>query len=86
MVGDWTRGDVAIGRFLERHGRSGRTPVSLLCARRDAEALPQILTVSRLTSCADLDHFGCVMQGSKWPIHAERSVQAVPIFSGSARS
>ena len=23
LVGDWTRGDPAIGRFLERHGRSG---------------------------------------------------------------
>ena len=49
MVGDWTSGDVAIGRFLERHGRSG-VPLYLYYAPgRDAETLPQILTVSRLT-------------------------------------
>ena len=49
MVGDWTRGDVAIGRFLERHGRSG-VPLYLYYAPgREAEELPQILTVSRLT-------------------------------------
>ena len=49
MVGDWTRGDVAIGRFLERHGRSG-VPLYLYYAPgRDAETLPQILTVGRLT-------------------------------------
>ena len=49
MVGDWTSGDAAIGRFLERHGRSG-VPLYLYYAPgRDAETLPQILTVSRLT-------------------------------------
>ena len=49
MVGDWTSGDVAIGRFLERHGRSG-VPLYLYYAPgRDAETLPQILTVGRLT-------------------------------------
>jgi thiol:disulfide interchange protein len=49
MVGDWTSGDIAIGRFLERHGRSG-VPLYLYYAPgRDAETLPQILTVSRLT-------------------------------------
>ncbi|MGZ8360731.1 MAG: protein-disulfide reductase DsbD family protein [Allosphingosinicella sp.] len=49
MVGDWTRGDVAIGRFLERHGRSG-VPLYLYYAPgREAEMLPQILTVGRLT-------------------------------------
>ena len=50
LVGDWTRGDPAIGRFLERHGRSG-VPLYLYYAPgREAEVLPQILTVARLTS------------------------------------
>jgi len=48
LVGDWTSGDAAIGRFLERHGRSG-VPLYLWYAPgRDAEVLPQILTVGRL--------------------------------------
>ena len=52
MVGDWTRGDPAIGRFIERHGRSG-VPLYLYYAPgRDAEILPQILTVGRLTRLA----------------------------------
>jgi len=50
LVGDWTRGDPDIGRFLERHGRSG-VPLYLYYAPgREAEVLPQILTASRLTS------------------------------------
>ena len=50
LAGDWTRGDPAIGRFLESHGRSG-VPLYLYYARgREAEVLPQILTVSRLAS------------------------------------
>ncbi|HWT13658.1 MAG TPA: thioredoxin family protein [Allosphingosinicella sp.] len=49
LAGDWTRGDVEIGRFLERHGRSG-VPLYLYYAPgREAELLPQILTVGRLT-------------------------------------
>ncbi len=49
LAGDWTSGDPAIGRFLERHGRSG-VPLYLYYAPgRDAEILPQILTVGRLT-------------------------------------
>lgn len=48
LVGDWTRGDEAIGRFLESQGRSG-VPLYLYYAPgRDAEVLPQILTVGRL--------------------------------------
>jgi len=48
LVGDWTRGDAAIGAFLERHGRSG-VPLYLYYAPgRDAEVLPQILTAGRL--------------------------------------
>lgn len=50
LVGDWTRGDAAIGRFLERHGRSG-VPLYLYYAPGEpAEILPQVLTPSRLVS------------------------------------
>jgi DsbC/DsbD-like thiol-disulfide interchange protein/cytochrome c biogenesis protein CcdA len=52
LVGDWTRGDAAIGRFLERQGRSG-VPLYLWYAPgRPAEVLPQILTVGRVTGLA----------------------------------
>jgi thiol:disulfide interchange protein len=45
LVGDWTRGDAEIGRFLEKQGRSG-VPLYLWYAPgREAEVLPQILTV-----------------------------------------
>lgn len=48
LVGDWTRGDAAIGRFLEKQGRSG-VPLYLWYAPgREAEVLPQILTVGRM--------------------------------------
>lgn len=50
LVGDWTRGDAAIGRFLERHGRSG-VPLYLYYAPgKPVEILPQVLTPSRLIS------------------------------------
>jgi thiol:disulfide interchange protein len=49
LAGDWTRGDAEIGRFLEQHGRSG-VPLYLWYAPgREAEVLPQILTVGRVT-------------------------------------
>jgi len=49
LVGDWTGGDAEIGRFLEKQGRSG-VPLYLWYAPgKDAEVLPQILTVSRVT-------------------------------------
>ncbi len=48
LVGDWTRGDPAIGRFLDRHGRTG-VPLYLYYAPgQPAEILPQILTTRRL--------------------------------------
>jgi len=50
LVGDWTRGDAAIGRFLERHGRSGVPLYIYYAPGREAEVLPQILTAARLTS------------------------------------
>ena len=49
MVGDWTSGDAAIGRFLERHGRSGVPLYLYYPPGREPETLPQILTVGRLT-------------------------------------
>jgi len=49
LVGDWTRGDAAIGRFLEKQGRSG-VPLYLWYAPGEPpEVLPQILTVGRVT-------------------------------------
>jgi DsbC/DsbD-like thiol-disulfide interchange protein/cytochrome c biogenesis protein CcdA len=52
LVGDWTRGDAAIGRFLEKQGRSG-VPLYLWYAPgREAEVLPQILTVGRVKGLA----------------------------------
>ena len=48
LVGDWTRGDAAIGRFLEKQGRSG-VPLYLWYAPgKPPEVLPQILTVGRV--------------------------------------
>ncbi|HEY0164426.1 MAG TPA: thioredoxin family protein, partial [Sphingomicrobium sp.] len=50
LVGDWTSGDSAISRFLEKHGRSG-VPLYLYYApEKPAEILPQVLTPSRLVS------------------------------------
>jgi thiol:disulfide interchange protein len=49
LVGDWTRGDAEIGRFLERHGRSGVPLYLYYPPGREPEILPQILTVGRLT-------------------------------------
>ena len=49
LVGDWTNGDPAIGRFLESRGRVG-VPVYLWYApgKAEPEELPQILTRSML--------------------------------------
>ena len=52
MVGDWTNGDPAIGRFLEAQGRSG-VPLYLFYHRDGrVETLPQILTPALLTGLA----------------------------------
>ncbi|MET0239652.1 MAG: protein-disulfide reductase DsbD domain-containing protein [Sphingobium sp.] len=53
MVGDWTRGDPVITRFLEAHGRSG-VPLYLYYAPGAAEPtlLPQVLTPATLTTLA----------------------------------
>ena len=50
LVGDWTRGDAAIGRFLEKHGRTG-VPLYLYYAPgKRVQILPQVLTAGRLVS------------------------------------
>ncbi len=54
LVGDWTRGDPVISRFLSAHGRSG-VPYYLFYAPKAAEGqeLPQVLTPSILLSLAN---------------------------------
>jgi len=50
LVGDWTGGDSALGRFLESQGRSG-VPLYIYYAPGKApEILPQLLTMSRVVS------------------------------------
>ena len=51
LVGDWTNGDPAISRFIERHGHSGVPLYLFYCpGQPKPEVLPQVLTVDRLTS------------------------------------
>ena len=53
LVGDWTRGDADIGRFLQSHGRAG-VPLYLWYAPgKDAQILPQILTPGTVTALVD---------------------------------
>ena len=49
LVGDWTDGDPALGRFIQAHGRAG-VPLYLYYAPRAAEPqlLPQVLTPGML--------------------------------------
>ena len=49
LVGDWTDGDPALGRFIERHNRAG-VPLYLWYPRGAAEpvVLPQVLTPTTL--------------------------------------
>lgn len=56
LVGDWTSGDAAIGRFLEAQGRSG-VPLYIHYAPGKApEILPQLLTMSRVVSLAQQEN------------------------------
>ena len=50
LVGDWTGGDAAIGRFLAAQGRSGVPLYIYYPPGRPPEILPQLLTVSRVVS------------------------------------
>jgi thiol:disulfide interchange protein/DsbC/DsbD-like thiol-disulfide interchange protein len=52
MVGDWTRPDPAIARFLEQQGRAGIPLYLFYAADGTVSELPQILTVSSLTDLA----------------------------------
>ena len=52
LIGDWTKGDAAIGRFLAGHGRSGVPLYLFYRPGREAETLPQILTPGRLAGLA----------------------------------
>jgi DsbC/DsbD-like thiol-disulfide interchange protein/cytochrome c biogenesis protein CcdA len=57
LVGDWTRGNAAIGRFLEKNGRSG-VPLYLWYAPgRRPEMLPQILTGARMIDLVTRDSY-----------------------------
>ena len=50
MVGDYTRRDPDITRFLAKHGRSGVPLYLYYPPNADARVLPQILTVNDLTA------------------------------------
>ena len=53
MVGDYTRRDPDITRFLEKHGRSGVPLYVYYPPNADARLLPQILTVDDLTALSE---------------------------------
>jgi thiol:disulfide interchange protein len=53
LVGDWTRGDADIGRFLASHGRAGIPLYLWYAPGKEAEILPQILTQGRMIALAD---------------------------------
>lgn len=52
MAGDWTNGDPAITRFLERNGRAGVPFYQWYAPGRPPEELPQLLTSTMLISRA----------------------------------
>ena len=53
LMGDWTRPDPVISKFLEKHGRAG-VPLYLYYAPGEEPViLPQILTVATLTDLVD---------------------------------
>jgi thiol:disulfide interchange protein len=52
LVGDWTRGEPEIGRFLESHGRSGVPLYLFYKPGAQPEVLPQILTAGRIKALA----------------------------------
>jgi thiol:disulfide interchange protein len=52
LEGDWTLGDPAIGRFLERHGRAGVPLYIYYAPGKEPRVLPQVLTASILTDVA----------------------------------
>jgi thiol:disulfide interchange protein len=52
LVGDWTRADPAIGRFLAAHDRSGVPLYLFYPTEGPVQTLPQILTPSLLAGLA----------------------------------
>jgi thiol:disulfide interchange protein len=52
MVGDWTRPDPAIAKFLEERKRAGIPLYLFYAADGSVTELPQILTVDMLTELA----------------------------------
>jgi thiol:disulfide interchange protein len=56
LVGDWTGGDAAIGRFLASQGRSGVPLYIYYAPGRPPEILPQLLTVSRILSLTEKEN------------------------------
>ncbi len=53
LVGDWTRNDPAIGRFLEAHGRSGVPLYLFYASGAEASVLPQLLTPGMLVALGE---------------------------------
>ncbi len=53
LVGDWTRRDPAITRFLTRHGAAGIPLYLWYAPGGEAQVLPQVLTVDSLVSLAE---------------------------------
>jgi thiol:disulfide interchange protein len=53
LVGDWTRGDADIGRFLQSHGRAGIPLYLWYAPGKEAEILPQILTPGTVTALVE---------------------------------
>ena len=49
LMGDWTRPDPGISRFLEKHGRAGVPLYIYYAPGAEPVVLPQILTVATLT-------------------------------------
>ncbi|MCX8474902.1 MAG: protein-disulfide reductase DsbD family protein [Sphingomonas sp.] len=56
LVGDWTNGDPALGRFIERHNRAG-VPLYLWYrpGAAEPEVLPQVLTQAMLQELAGVN-------------------------------
>ncbi|QXQ04719.1 thioredoxin family protein [Sphingosinicellaceae bacterium] len=52
LVGDWTSGDAAIGRFIEARGAAGVPLYLFYSASGEPAQLPQILTAGRLIEAA----------------------------------
>lgn len=53
LIGDWTRGDPAISRFLEKQQRSGVPLYLYYPPGKAAQVLPQLLTVDQVTALAE---------------------------------